>query len=100
MTQPTFDSPVAANLDVGAYAKPPEWIKGGSYCHSEDSKMAGRTSITIEIGGAVYQCADPNWFRHLIDQANAALTSAGYPPHVTAANDTEGDESKQEGSAA
>jgi len=90
MTQPTFDSPVAANIDVGAYAEPPEWIKGGSYCHSEDSKMAGRTSITIEIGGAVYQCADPNWFRHLIDQANAALISAGYHPHTAvAANDAD-----------
>lgn len=100
MSKPTFKSPVAANIDVGAYAKPPEWIKGGSYRHSDDSKMAGLTSITIEIGGAVYQCADPNWFRYLIDQANAALTSAGYPPHVTAANDTEGDERKQEGSAA
>ncbi|MHC8493393.1 hypothetical protein ACTU44_11870 [Thalassospira sp. SM2505] len=87
MSSPTFDSPVAANLDIGAYAKPPQWIKGGSYCHSDDSIMAGRTSITIEIGGAVYQCADPDWFRHLIDQANAALTSAGYQPHTTPAND-------------
>lgn len=99
MTKPTFESPVAANLDFGAYAEPPEWIKGGSYCHSDDSKMAGRTSITIEIGGAVYQCADPNWFRHLIDQANTALQAAGYPPHITPANDADTTTTDERGAA-
>lgn len=88
MSQPTFDSFVTANIDIGGAAKPPERIKGGSYRHTSP-KMAGTTFMTLEIGGATYQCADPNWFRHLIDQANTALQAAGYPPHITPANDAD-----------
>lgn len=100
MTQPTFDSPVAANINIGDYAPSPSIVKGKSYRQHYENSRTSEMVMTLEIGGAMYQTADPNWFRHLIDQANAALTSAGYPPHVTAANDTEGDDSKQEGSAA
>lgn len=87
MTQPTFDSHITAYIDIGTMAKPLERIEGDSYRHPDDSIHPGVKVITLKIGGATYQCADPNWFRHLIDQANTALTSAGYPPHHTASND-------------
>ncbi|PKR57469.1 hypothetical protein [Thalassospira lohafexi] len=95
MTQPTFDSHVTAYIDIGSNAKAVEHIKGDSYRHNATSQRPGVMVMTLEMGGATYQCADPNWFHHLIDQANAALTSAGYPPHITASNDDDADKKEQ-----
>lgn len=86
MTTQRFDAPVIANAKLGDPALDLAIITGASYRH-DNGKGIGETMLTLQIGRINIQCADPNWFRHLIDQANTALTSAGYPPHHTASND-------------
>lgn len=86
MTTPPFDAPVIASAKLDDRGLDLSVITGTSYVH-QSTKGTRETMMTLVIGRTHYQCADPNWFRHLIDQANAALTSAGYQPHTTPAND-------------
>ncbi|WP_417624982.1 hypothetical protein [Paremcibacter congregatus] len=81
MTHPTFDSAAACDVSLGPHVPDTNIIRSGSYKHDRAMMMF------LEIGGVRFQCADPDWFRHLINQANAALQAAGYPPHTTPAND-------------
>ncbi len=81
MTYPTFDSAAACDVSLGPHVPDTNIIRPGSYKHDRAMMMF------LEIGGVRFQCADPDWFRHLINQANAALISAGYPAHITASND-------------
>lgn len=86
MTTPPFNAHVIANAKLGDPGLDPSVIAGTSYEH-QSPKGTRETMMTLLIGRVHDQCADPDWFRHLIDQANAALTSAGYHPHTTPAND-------------
>ena len=81
MTHPTFDSAAACDVSLGPHVPDTNIIRPGSYKHDRAMMMF------LEIGGVRFQCADPDWFRHLINQANTALISAGYPAHITASND-------------
>lgn len=88
MTKPTFDSNVTASANLNDFGLGLSVITGGSYVHQTKSGTREKIMV-LTIGRTSYQTADPNWFRHLIDQANTALQAAGYPPHITPANDAD-----------
>lgn len=87
MNKPIFDSTPIASVRLSEHSDPLAIIEGGSFRHQNKINGSTQTIMTLSIGGITVQCADPNWFRHLINQANAALISAGYHPHTTPAND-------------
>ncbi|RCK32517.1 hypothetical protein TH9_12375 [Thalassospira xiamenensis] len=87
MNKPSFDSQPIASVRLSEFSPPLAHIEGGSFRHQHKLNGSTQTIMTLSIGDIGIQCADPAWFRHLIDQANAALISAGYHPHTTPAND-------------
>ncbi len=87
MTKPTFDRAPIASVGLSEHSPTLAHIEGGSFRHQSKLSGIAETIMKIEVGSIHIQTADPNWFRHLIDQANTALTSAGYPPHHSASND-------------